>query len=149
MALAVVLALGSMSVAAAQQSPPTGLGVLVGEVALCTNNQETPAANVAVGVDGGQADLARTDSKGEFSINLAPGQYTVVATADDGTTASRFGVPVQSGQTLDIGILDLGAGVTGCGFDTDVPAAPLASPTATPTTPPLLPTITPTPSSSG
>jgi Carboxypeptidase regulatory-like domain len=133
-ALAVLLALSSSSVIAAEA--PAGAGVVIGEVAVCSNSSEIPAPNVAVGVDGGQPDITRTDAKGQFSLTLAPGQYTIVATADDGGSASRFSVPVEEGQTLDVGTLDLNAGIMGCGFDADLPPVPLSSPTdaATPST---------------
>ena len=127
------LALSSSTVLAAEPPLPAGTGQVVGEVAVCNNSSEFPAPNVAVGVDGGQLDMARTDTRGQFSIALAPGEYTIVATADDGSTASRFEVPVTEGETLDIGIIDLHAGIAGCGFDTDLPAVPLISPTPTPT----------------
>ena len=142
--LAVVLGLASISVAAAQPlSLPPGTGQVVGEVANCNNSSEVPAANVAVGVVGGQPDITRTDSDGAFSITLAAGEYTIVATADDGSTVSRFSVPVMDGQLLDIGILDLNAGVTGCGFDADLPAAQLANEVSKLSTREALPTLSP------
>jgi|SRR5579864_358101 len=125
-----VLVLSSGSAIAAEA--PAGEGVVVGEVAVCNNTAELPAPNVAVGVAGGEPAIARTDTKGEFALALTPGQYTIVATADDGSTASRFSVPVEEGQTLDIGIIDLNAGIAGCGFDTDLPALTLTSPASTP-----------------
>jgi hypothetical protein len=145
MTLALMLGLASVSGASAQQGPATSQ--MVGEIARCSGSDEAPAANVAVGSDGGARNLARTDAGGQFSISLAPGQYMVVATADDGSTASRPYVPVTAGEELDIGILDLGAGPAGCGFaSSDGVSAPVvATATVTPTTPPLLPTITPTP----
>ena len=145
-AIAVTLTLASVAVAAAQTS---GAGVVVGEVARCTNASETPAANVAIGLDGGATNLARTDKNGQFSLTLAPGQYAIVATADDGSIARWPYVPVTAGETLDIGIMDLNAGLSGCGFDADVPVIPLATdtpvPTATSTAVPAEPTLTPTP----
>ena len=107
------------------------VGVVTGEVARCVNGAEQPAAQVAVGVDGGSASLARTDANGQFLLALPAGQYTVIATASDGT-ASRQYVPVEGGQSLDIGVLDIGGGVAGCGPDSDITA-------------PVLPTFTPTP----
>jgi hypothetical protein len=122
---------------------------VVGEVARCTNSSETPAQNVTVGLDGGPNNLARTDKNGQFSLSLAPGQYAIVATADDGSSARWPYVPVTAGETLDIGIMDLNAGLAGCGFDADVPVIPLATdtpvPTATATAVPEPPTLTPTP----
>ncbi len=125
------LALALRGVAAAQgDAPAAGLGVVTGEVAHCVNGAEQATAQVAVGVEGGGASLARTDANGEFLLALPAGQYTVVATANDGT-ASRQYVPVTGGQTLDIGVLDIGGGVAGCGPDEDITA-------------PVLPTFTPT-----
>ena len=147
-ASAVVLALVSISVAAAQPIPD-GAGQIVGEVANCNNSSEVPAANVAVGVDGGQHDMVRTDSDGKFALTLAAGQYTVIATADDGSTVSRFSVPVVGEQVRDIGTLDLNAGVTGCGFNADLPAVQLANESAKLTEAPLPLLATPTPDSSG
>jgi Carboxypeptidase regulatory-like domain len=124
--LVLVGALGSASVASAQAAA----GEVIGEVARCQGTNEIPAPQVQVGIDGGPANLAQTDDNGDFAIALAPGQYTVVASANDGTTASRQYVPVTAGQTLDIGVLDLGAGVAGCGFDSDssLGIAPLTQP---------------------
>jgi carboxypeptidase family protein len=144
--LAMTLALASITVAFAQSA---GAGIVVGEVARCANSSETPAPNVTIGLDGGTSNLAKTDKNGEFTLTLAPGQYTIVATADDGTTARWQYVPVSAGVTLDIGIMDLNAGLSGCGFDADVPTIALATDTpvatATPTAVPDVPTLTPTP----
>jgi hypothetical protein len=140
---AVVTCLVGASVATAQQTPPAGMGEVVGAVARCEVSGEQPAAQVAVGIDDGEADLASTDATGSFAMALEPGEYTIVATAADGTTASRDYVPVAADQVLDIGVLDLGTGLIGCGPDSDVAPA-VAAPSVTPTTPPRLPTITPT-----
>lgn len=132
-------------------------GLIMGEVDRCINGAETPASQVAVGVAGGSGNLARTDANGQFFIALPPGQYTVVANADDGTSANRQYVPVDAGQALDIGILDLGGGLSGCGLDSDITApilptftptaspaaADVATPTPAPTTPPATPTVVP------
>jgi hypothetical protein len=151
-ASAVLLAVGLalQTVASAQVEAPTpDAGVLTGQIARCVNGAEQPAAQVAVGIDGGNASLARTDAGGEFMLALPPGQYTVVATATDGT-ASRQYVPVQSGQQLDIGILDIGGSVSGCGPDADItaPVLPTLVPTLAPTPEPVAtaaPTALPTP----
>jgi hypothetical protein len=150
------LGLALSSVAYAQQTQSQPAGVILGEVDRCNGGNETPASGVSVGIDGGPAKLAQTDSTGEFVMNVAAGTYTVIATADDGSTASRQYVPVESGISIDIGIIDLGGGVTGCGgFDSGAPAPapapaqaqatlpPTVVPTAVPTLPP--PTDTPVP----
>lgn len=152
---ALALALTLIGVAHAQQDLPPASGLIMGEVDRCVNGGELPAAQVSVGVQGGSPSLARSDVNGEFFLALPPGQYTIVATADDGTSASRQYVPVEVGQALDIGILDLGGGVMGCGgADSDVPApaqatsvptATLVTVPATPTALPTLPPLTPTP----
>jgi hypothetical protein len=128
-AVALVVGVSLVGVASAQDTSNAGL--IVGQVARCVNGAEEPAANVAVGIDGGGSSLSRSDSGGEFFLSLPPGQYTVTATGPDGS-ASRQYVPVEAGQSLDIGILDLGAGIAGCGPDSSITA-------------PVLPTFTPTP----
>ena len=75
-------------------------------------------------------------------------QYTITATAPT-ASASRPYVPVEagSGLPLDIGILDLGGGVAGCGRPISVtaPVLPTFTPTAAPTAVPAVPPPTPTP----
>jgi Carboxypeptidase regulatory-like domain len=151
-AVALALGLALHGIARAQADQPADVGLLTGEVARCVNGAEQPAAQVSIGIEGGAASLTRTDSNGEFFLPLPPGQYTVIATASDGT-ASRQYVPVEVGQTLDIGILDIGGGVAGCGPDSDItaPVLPTFTPTPTPTpeaaTPTATPTATPAPTS--
>jgi hypothetical protein len=55
-------------------------------------------------------------------------------------------VPVEQGETLDIGILDIGGGVAGCGPAEEVtaPVLPTFTPTALPTIAPPTPTPAPT-----
>jgi hypothetical protein len=166
---AIAVGLALCGVASAQQDTGGGgdngqpqfgnFGLVAGQVARCVNGAELPASNVAVGVDGGSSQLARTDDGGMFLITLPPGQYTVIATADDGG-AMRPYVPVEVGEVLDIGILDIGGGLAGCGttdavtlpaLPTFTPAPtptvePTPTPTATPTPPPPTPTPEPTPS---
>jgi hypothetical protein len=143
LAVAVVLVFASETLVSAQ---PAGSGLVIGEVAVCNNSNEIPAPNVNVGIDGGRLDLARTDAKGAFTLTLPAGdQYTIVATAADGSRASIPYVPVLAGQTLDIGILDLNAGLTGCGFDADLPPNALATATPLPTVALPEPIFTPTP----
>jgi Carboxypeptidase regulatory-like domain len=146
-AAAFAIGLALYGVAAAQtDGPPPGAGVVTGEVAHCVNGAEVPTPQVSVGIEGGSASLVRTDSNGLFLLALPPGTYTVVATASDGT-ASRQYVPVETGQTLDIGVLEIGGGLAGCGPDSDItaPVLPTFTMTPTPTTEPATPTSTPTP----
>src|ERR1700722_12849162 len=119
--VAFALGVGSFGVVHAQDAPTASYGTLTGEIARCANGAEAPAVMVNVGVSGVNPALAKTDPNGNFSLALQPGQYTITAQADDGTTASRPGVPVQAGQTLDIGVLDLGVGIFGCGNDAGLP----------------------------
>jgi hypothetical protein len=124
--MALSFALASFGVAYAQQGG--GAGVLLGEVDKCVNGNETPTAGVAVGVAGAGA-LAKSDANGQFAITLAPGQYTIQATSDDGATALRPYVPVEAGSQLDIGVLELAGGC----LKNDLGAAPApaqAQPTA-------------------
>ncbi len=146
MLLAVSLGLATVSSAQAQQGQTSGAGFIFGEVDKCVNGNETPVAGVYVGIAGGESTLARTDQMGDFVLALSPGQYTVTATADDGTTANRPYVPVEADTQLDIGVLELAGGCAGNGIGALPPAAPApAQPTAAPTAPP--PTATPVPPS--
>jgi hypothetical protein len=145
-----VLGFGSMSVAHAQSVPPNtpdGDGVVSGVVARCVNGDDSPLAQVGVGVQGGTPSLVRSNSAGVFQLFLAPGQYTVVATLDDGSTAAVSFVPVTAGQTIDIGYLEFGAGPFGCGGDAGGGAAAAATvaPTATSVPPTAVPTATSVP----
>lgn len=142
LALAAGLLLAGVVGAQEEPSPSATAGVIIGMVARCATGLEQPAAQVAVGVDGGSGTLARTDAAGQFAIALPPGQYTVVATAADGN-ATRPYVPVEAGAALDIGVLDIGGGVAGCGPDLETEAPAL--PTVTPTGVPDAPTATPVP----
>jgi hypothetical protein len=130
---------------AAAQAGTANPGLIIGEVARCVNGAEQPAPQVNVGVEGGDASLAKTDPGGQFFLALPPGQYTVVATANDGT-AKRLYVPVEAGQSLDIGILDIGGSVAGCGPVSDItaPVLPTFTPTAQATAAPAAPTVAPT-----
>lgn len=144
---ALALGLALFSVARAQDSGGISQGGLVeGAVARCINGVETPAPNVDVGIEGGSSKLARTGDDGGFFLSLPPGTYTITATAPDGF-ASRPYVPVEAGSgfPIDIGILDIGGGVAGCGLPDQVtaPALPTFTPTAVATAVP--PTATPVP----
>jgi hypothetical protein len=145
LALAVGLAFGAIGVAQAQAGPAFSGGVVRGEVDNCTSGNETPAANVAVTVADGSASTVRSDTDGTFVLALPPGQYTIVVTAPDGSTGSRPYVPVQAGQSLDIGIIDLNS-PGGCLGDTGLtpgaPAAPAVT-APTPTVAPAAPTVAP------
>jgi len=147
-AVALSLGLTSMGIAHAQQGQPaTGTGLLMGEVDRCVNGTETPTPGVSVGVVGGSLQLARSDGTGAFVLALSPGEYTIQATADDGTTGSRPYVPVEANSTLDIGILELAGGCGDTGAPAPAPAAaqPTVAPTATavPATPSPAPTLPP------
>jgi carboxypeptidase family protein len=144
--IALTLGFSSFGLARAQDGLPGDAGLIVGEVARCVNGAEQAAAQVSVGVEGGGSSLVRTDAGGQFFLSLPPGQYTITATAPDGSvSASRQYVPVEAGQALDIGILDLGGGVAGCGPDADItqPVLPTFTPTLTPV--PVAPTAIPQP----
>lgn len=149
--LAVVLTLSLAAVGAVyaqdtgqQDSGPANAGIVLGEVDRCKDGAATPAPGVNVTVDGGPASLDKTDSGGQFSLSVAAGTYTVVATADDGAMVTRGYVPVEGGAAIDVGILQLGGGAGGCGTDSGVtaPALPTFTPTAVAT---LAPTAEPTP----
>jgi hypothetical protein len=150
-ALAVGFALVGVATAQGLQAQQTAdSGLVEGGVARCVNGAEQPAGGVVVGVDGGAA--VRSDSNGNFLLMLPPGTYTVNASAQDGV-ASRQYVSVDAGATIDIGNLDLGGGISGCGPDSDVtqPVLPTFTPTATavpePPAPTPQPSATPVPAS--
>ena len=141
------LALGLLfaGVATAQDvpaAPSQSSGLIIGMVARCVTGVEQPAVGVAVGLDGGAGNLVRTDSGGQFALALPPGQYTVVATADDGTAIRPY-VAVEAGAALDIGVLDIGGGFSGCGPEAD--SEPSPAPTVAPTAIPDVATATPVP----
>src|ERR1051326_3037922 len=146
-AIAMSVSVPLYGVAYAQQDVPLNGGIVLGEVDNCNNGTETPAVGVSVGIAEGSSVLAKTDTGGQFVLSLAAGTYTVIATADDGSTAMRPYVPVEGGIAIDIGTLDLGLGAGTCGGDTGVnlpiPAAAPATPTIAPTAVP--PTDTPVP----
>src|SRR4051794_21422754 len=107
LALAVGLALFSVARAQEEGGGFSTSGLIQGSVARCVNGVETPARGVSIGVEGGSSQIARTNDDGGFFISLPAGTYTVTATSADGF-ASRPYVPVEQGETLDIGILDIG-----------------------------------------
>jgi hypothetical protein len=147
-ALAVVLSLTAIATAQQDQGPPTGdpsqaPGLLEGAVVRCVNGAQQPAVGAAVGVEGGSLS-AKSDQDGHFFLALPPGQWTVVAVTGDGS-ASRPYVPVESNQLLDIGVLEIGGGMAGCGPDSDLVAPVMPTFTPTPTAAPEPPTPTPAP----
>lgn len=145
-AIALGLGLALSGVAFAQDvTVPANGGIVLGEVDRCNNGQETPAAGVTVGTAEASGGQVKTDNQGQFVLDIGAGTYTVVATADDGTSAIRPYVPVDTGIAIDIGILDLGMGAGSCG-DAGLPAiiVPTAVASATPEPTPA-PTATPVP----
>ena len=136
-------ALVAATAAGAMAQVPSGSAVVVGIVANCVNDVEQPIQGASVNATGSSLN-AITDQNGQFALGLAPGTYTinVTSTAGNGT---RPNVPVDAGELLDVGTIDVGqAAITGCGpEDTPVPAAPAA--TAAPTeAPTVAPTVAPT-----
>jgi hypothetical protein len=147
-ALVVALSLNAIATAQQDQVPPIGdpsqaPGLLEGAVIRCVNGAQQPAVGAAVGVEGGSL-TAKTDQDGHFFLALPPGQWTVVAVTSDGS-ASRPYVPVESNQLLEIGVLEIGGGMAGCGPDSDLVAPVLPTFTPTATAVPEAPTPTPAP----
>jgi hypothetical protein len=103
---------GAASVAS---EPVSGTATVVGEVASCRSGAEASAPGIAVQAVGTSV-AAQTDDQGTFSLTgvPAPGVYTIMASGS-GATSDRSYVPVAPGQTIDVGTLDLGAGIYGCG----------------------------------
>jgi Carboxypeptidase regulatory-like domain len=97
-------------------SNATLFGTIVGSVTTCQGGIEQPVTLVTVQVAGTSA-TATTDLDGTFQIAQvpAPGTYTVTVTAG-GQTASRMYVPVAPGESIDIGVLEVGGDLlTECG----------------------------------
>jgi len=148
-ALSLVFALSGVAHAQDVTVPANG-GVVLGEVDRCNaNGTESPAAGVTVGTQEASGVQVKTDTNGQFALDVAAGTYTVVASADDGTSAIRPYVPVDTGIAIDIGILDLGMGAGDCGTGGTSGAPAIAVATATPEATvaptPLPPTATPVP----
>jgi hypothetical protein len=99
-------------------------GTVVGAVTNCSNGAEQPASLVTVQADGTTASV-ETDEQGGFSLTQvpAPGTYSI-SVKDNGNTATRMYVPVAPGETIDVGILELGAPPTGCGDEDDQSQSP-------------------------
>jgi hypothetical protein len=152
-AVALLLGLSLSGSALAQQAPdapPPGL--IEGQVVVCINGNDIPAANATITVEGGTA-VNRPDKDGYFYVAVPAGQWTVIATTNEGTV--RRLVPVQGGEILDIGLLEIGGGLLGCGVDSSALLQPTPGPTATavpptpvpptPVPPTAVPTVAPTP----
>lgn len=93
----------------------SSLGVVEGVVTDCVAGPELPVYYAAVTTE--EFDLqVRTDLNGKFTLLLPPGTYTIVATDTNGTATRRY-VPVDSGETIDVGTLDIGPALTGCDLD--------------------------------
>jgi hypothetical protein len=107
--------------ALAAPTSDTDTGTLVGTVT-CGPAEDAPASHIVVSAAGTQVQTV-TDSTGKFTLLGVPANQTfnIVAIADPeaSVTTSRFNVTVQSGETLDIGSIDLAV----CGQP--VPPAPV------------------------
>jgi hypothetical protein len=96
--------------APAADVPTPGTGTLVGSIT-CGSSDQLPAPQVVVAAQG--IDLQTvTNSSGQFTLSGLPaGQvFTIEAIADPqaSSVAARSDIEVGSGQTLDIGALNLG-----------------------------------------
>jgi hypothetical protein len=103
-------------------SPSTLFATVVGSVSSCQNGVEQPLTQATVQVQGTSA-TGQSNQDGAFSIGgiPAPGTYTVTV-SDSGNTATRQYVPVAPGETIDIGVLQLGADLSlGCGDEVSAP----------------------------
>jgi len=86
-------------------------GTLIGTVT-CGPDEETPAAHVVVDLVGTGLS-ARTDGAGRFILASAPSNQPLVLDASldptGSSVTSRYNVVVRTGETLDVGNLDLPA----------------------------------------
>ena len=77
----------------------------------CGADEIAPAGNAVVSVSGLKVQT-RTDNGGRFTLSDVPaGQQLRVDAANDlqqSSSNSRFNIVAQSGQTLDIGSIDIG-----------------------------------------
>ena len=142
--------LGAATVGLAAAAPlahaQAGTGTLTGAVAQCTNNNEVPLANATIAVDGTPV-TARSDTHGEWRLDglPAPRVYNITVSGA-GQTGVRPGVTLQPGQSIDVGVIDLGS-VLGCSGGVepgDTSPIPQVAPTFTPV---VQPTSTPAPTS--
>ncbi len=90
------------------------LGVVEGIVTDCTNGPEQFVYNATVMAEGNEVQV-KSDLNGQFALPLFAGIYTITATDPNGS-ATRHYVPVDAGQTIDIGILDISTGM-GCDLE--------------------------------
>jgi hypothetical protein len=106
---AAVLAAGLLLPAVVSAAPAPATGTLVG-VVTCGADESTPAAHIAVVVEGMNVRTV-TDSAGRFVLSNVPvgPNLTIDAVGDAQTSlvSSRFNVVAQAGQTLDIGSMDV------------------------------------------
>jgi hypothetical protein len=112
--------------ALAAPTTDTGTGTLVGAVT-CGPAEDTPAPAILVTADGTHVQTL-TDGAGRFTLVGVPAGQTLRIEAltdpQGSATASRFNVNVQSGETLDIGSMDLAV----CGQPAQPAATPLDQP---------------------
>lgn len=94
-------------VAAAEPAPNTGS--IVGSVT-CGAVEDTPAAHIVVGVEGANLQTV-TDGNGGFTLTGLPAQQNLtidaIADPESSVVTNRLNVSVESGQTLNIGSMDL------------------------------------------
>ena len=107
-----LLAGGLLVPASALATSPTdsGTGSIVGAVT-CGPAEDAPAQHIVVSAAGSGLQTL-TDNTGRFELDALPaGQYlTISALADPqgSWVTDRYDVTVLSGQTVDIGSIDLG-----------------------------------------
>jgi hypothetical protein len=108
-AAAGLLAGSLLAPALASAGPLLPSGTVVGTVT-CGAAEETHASNIVVTIEG-LGLSTHTDALGKFSLSGVPVAQGLTIDAlgspDAFTTASRYNVAVQAGQTVDIGNLDL------------------------------------------
>jgi len=107
-----MLAGGLLIPASALAAPASdaGTGTVVG-VVTCGPDEDAPASHIVVSAAGAHLQTL-TDSTGSFTLSGLPAGQTFVidASADPqgSVVTSRYNISVQSGETLDIGSMDLG-----------------------------------------
>jgi hypothetical protein len=107
-----LLAGGLLVPASALAASPSdsGTGSIVGAVT-CGPAEDAPAQDIVVSAAGSELKTL-TDNTGRFELDGLPaGQsFTISAIADPQSSwvTNRYDVTVQSGQTVDIGSMDLG-----------------------------------------
>jgi catecholate siderophore receptor len=79
-------------------SPAPGAATVGGRVLDATRSPIPSAAVVAVAEDGGATASATTGADGRFTVALAPGRYTITASAAEFDTASQA-VTARAGET--------------------------------------------------